>query len=172
MTDKAVISISSRKIFEISHSMLETLALQHGAIDPDSGHIVCHHYRLGVALATVGNKAVPLFTIEGCIFITAGRDNVEELLHSTSVVEVDTISLRGGGIEVGDVKLDGYWALLALSFARENGDKLRLFKLEIELDGRREKAVGFLIESKEAQPVMLIVPRSCREEKQQVRTHM
>ncbi len=167
-----MIVIERGKGFEVSETLLEVLGFLHGAIDPDSGHIVCHHYRLGVFVAMAGGRPVPLFGIEGCLFVTMGDENTSAIVSGDDAVSVDSLSITGGSIAVGDVKIESYWALLALSFVREMSGSIHMYKLNLLLDGRSVKAAGILVKPKESQPVLVIVPSQCFYERREVATHM
>ncbi len=164
------IRVSGRRYFDITHHMMETLAMQHGAIDPDSGHIVCHHYRLGVAVAETPRGPVPVLVVEDCVMVTAGRDNVEALLAGDSV-EAGTLSMRSGRVEVGGLPVDSYWMILALSYAKDMEGSIKLYKVDVERDGRRVRAAALLVETESTQ-VLIVVPQRCEGERQQPRTHM
>jgi len=158
--------------FEVTETLLETLGLLHGAIDPDSGHIICHHYRFGVFYAKQSGNTIPLFSIEGCLFITIGEKNVEAIVKSNDAVEAGTLSITEGSISIGDVKLESYWALLALNFIRETGGRFYLYKVDLVLDGKPVKAAALLAKPEESAPIMIILPSKCIVEKKEVSTHM
>ena len=165
-----MIRLASRRYFEVTQHMMETLAFQHGAIDPDSGHIVCHQYRVGVAVAETPRGPVPLLVIENCVLLTAGRENVEALLEGNSV-EVDGLSLKSGRVEVGGMQVDGYWMIAALSYAKDLEGSMKLYKVEVERDGKPVKAVAVVVETRET-AVALLVPQSCEAERAAPKTHM
>jgi len=166
--------IDRKKAFEISESMLEILGFLHGAIDPDSGHIVCHHYRLGVLYAKHENNIIPLFGVENCLFVTAGEENISAIISSDDAVKIETLSVSGGRLTIGDIDVENYWIFLALSFVREIGGKLSFYKLGLILEDKKEvKAVALLAEPKDSTPVMLIVPSKCvSQEKKELTTHI
>ena len=166
------LTIKRERSFEVTETILEVLGFLHGAIDPDSGHIVCHHYRFGVAAIDVGGKPVPLFSIEGCIFLTAGEENTRLILENSGAVKVEELRISGGNIAVGDVSVESYWALLALSFVRELGGKIYTYKIPVNLDGRAVKAAGILVRPKDSYPVLIILPSKCAYERKEVATHM
>ena len=159
-----------RRYFDVTQHMMEVLAFQHGAIDPDSGHIVCHHYRLGVVLAETGKGPVPLLVIENCLYVTAGRENVDAILDDGSV-EAGQLTIRSGRVEVGGLQVDGYWLFTALSYAKDLEADIAVYKVELEREGDRVKAVA-VVARKGDTAVLLLVPARCEPEKTQPKTHM
>ncbi len=165
-----MIRLVPRRYFEVTQHMMETLAFQHGAIDPDSGHIVCHQYRIGVTLAETPKGPVPMLVIENCVYVTAGRENVEAVLSGNSV-EAGQLNIRSGRLEVGGLPVESYWMITALSYAKDLEGSMRLYKVEVDDDGRRFKAIAVVVETRET-AVLLLVPQRCEAERAAPKTHM
>lgn len=166
--------LRAARFFEIPYSVFDVLLQMRGAIDPDSGQIVCHFYSLGVAALETSSGAVPLVLAEGCLMLTFGPENVEAVLSESDPEPVDTINVRDGKLIVGDIEIDHYWGLAALAYAREAGTRLRLYKLRISIDDEEAPIAAMLVDGTDLGPLLFLVPRSCEYivEEEQPTTHM
>lgn len=162
------------RFFDIPYSVFDILLQMRGAIDPDSGQIVCHFYSIGVASLETSSGAVPLVVAEGCLMLTFGPENVEAVLRDSEPQEADSISIRDGRLAIGDVEIDHYWGLAALAYAREAGTRVRFYKLRLSIDDEEAPLAGMLVEGTDLGPLLLLVPRSCEYivEEEQLPTHM
>ncbi len=163
------LKLQRSRYFEVTQHMMEVLAYQHGAIDPDSGHIVCHQYRLGVTMGYTRKGPVPFLVVENCLLITAGKENVEAVLEDS--VEANPITVRSGKVEVGGIQVDSYWLFAALSYAKDLEGEIYMYKLDLERDDGKVKAVAVAVR-REENAVLVIVPSKCEPEKTQPKTHM
>lgn len=166
--------LRAARFFDIPYGVFDILLQMRGAIDPDSGQIVCHFYSLGVAALETSNGAVPVVVAEGCLMLTFGPENVDALLAEASPVEVESLAVRNGKLYIGDLEIDHYWGLAALHYAREAGYTTRLYKLRIDIDGEEAPIAGILVEGTDLGPLLMLVPKSCEyiEEQEQLTTHM
>jgi hypothetical protein len=171
------VRMRTQKYFTIPYSLFESLLQMRGAIDPDSGQIVCHFYSLGVSVLETQAGPVPVVVVEGCLMVTFGKENVETLLSSGSAVEVGSFNVREGRVYVGDVAIDSTWGLAAIAYAGEIGNRVKLYKLRMAVDDGDEEApiAGIYVETEEGVPVLLLVPSSCEYvevEEERPPTHM
>ncbi|KSW11866.1 hypothetical protein CF15_03440 [Pyrodictium occultum] len=166
--------LTTTRYFSIPYSVFDVLLQMRGAIDPDSGQIVCHFYDLGVAVLESPGAAVPVIVVEGCLLATFGDENVKALLDSGSAVEVQELRVTQGRVMVGDVEIDHFWGLAALAYAGETGAEVKLYKLRLDVDGFEAPVAGVYVSSTDAGPMLMLVPRSCEyiEEQEQPPTHM
>ncbi len=153
--------LSLGKYFTIPYSVFEMLMQMRGAIDPDSGQIVCHFLDLGVTILDIEEDSVPFIVIDGCLFTTFGRENVETVLGAEAAVEVNSIHVDKGKIVFGDVEIDNYWGPIALAFAAETGAPIKTYKLYIDIDGKEAPIAAILVENTDAGPMLMLIPRSC-----------
>ncbi|NOZ89088.1 MAG: hypothetical protein GXO15_04100 [Crenarchaeota archaeon] len=170
----ARLRLNPNRFFDVPYNVFDIVLQMRGAIDPDSGQIVCHFYSIGVAALETEHGAVPVVVAEGCLMATFGPENVEAVLSAGSAVEVDSLTVRNGRLLVGDVEIDHYWGLAALAYARELAGTTRFYKLRLDVDGEEALIAGIRVDTSDAGPVLLLVPRSCEyiEEQEQPPTHM
>ncbi|ABM80002.1 hypothetical protein [Hyperthermus butylicus] len=167
--------LRAARYFTIPYSVFDILLQMRGAIDPDSGQIVCHFYSLGVAALETSAGAVPVIVVDGCLMASFGKENVEAILSSGSAVEVENFTLRGGKILIGDVEIDSTWGLAAIAYAGETGAPIKLYKLRLEIDGEEAPIAGIYVEASDAGPLLLLIPSTCEYievEEPQPPTHM
>ena len=153
--------LSLGKYFTIPYSVFEMLMQMRGAIDPDSGQIVCHFLDLGVTVLDAEGGSIPFIVIDGCLFATFGKENVESILSAEAAVEVDNIRVDRGKIMFGDVEIDNYWGPIALAFAAETSAPIKTYKLYIDVDGKEAPIAAILVENTDAGPMLILIPRSC-----------
>jgi len=166
--------LRAARFYEIPYSVFDILLQMRGAIDPDSGQIVCHFYSLGVASLETSSGAVPLVIADGCLMMTFGPENVDAVLGDTEPQPVEAISVRNGRLAIGDVEIDHYWGLAALTYAKEAGTRVQFYKLSIDIDGEEAPVAGILVDGTDLGPMLLLIPRSCEYivEEEQPPTHM
>ena len=152
--------LSLGKYFTIPYSVFEMLMQMRGAIDPDSGQIVCHFLDLGVTVLDIEGGSIPFIVIDGCLFATFGKENIESILGEAAV-EVSSIRVDKGRIVFGDVEIDNYWGPIALAFAAETGAPIKTYKLYIDVDGKEAPIAAILVENTDAGPMLMLIPRSC-----------
>ena len=166
--------LDSSKYFSIPYSVFDVLLQMKGAIDPDSGQIVCHFYTLGVAVLEAEKASVPVIVIEGCLLATFGKENVETVLRMGNAVEVSEFRVSRGRVTVGDLEIDHYWGLAAIAYAGETGADVKLYKLRLAVDGEDAPIAAILVDPTDAGPMLMLLPKSCEyiEEQEQPPTHM
>ncbi|BES80868.1 hypothetical protein [Pyrodictium abyssi] len=166
--------LDSSKYFSIPYSVFDVLLQMRGAIDPDSGQIVCHFYTLGVAVLETEEASVPVIVIEGCLLATFGKENVETVLRMGDAVEVSEFRVSRGRVAVGDLEIDHYWGLAAIAYAGETGADVKLYKLRLAVDGEDAPVAAILVDPTDAGPMLMLLPKSCEyiEEQEQPPTHM
>ncbi|BEP18223.1 hypothetical protein PYJP_15750 [Pyrofollis japonicus] len=167
--------LSLTKYFTIPYTVFEALMQMRGAIDPDSGQIVCHFLDLGVTALDLDGSSIPLIVIDGCLFATFGRENVETIVERGGAVEISSLNVNKGRILFGDVEIDNYWGPIALAFAAETASPVKMFKIYLDVDGKEAPIAAILVENTEAGPMLMLIPRSCEyveESEQRGLTHM
>jgi len=171
----ARLRLGLEKYFTIPYTVFEILMQMRGAIDPDSGQIVCHFLDLGVAALDTETESIPFIVIDGCLLATFGKNNVEAILRSENAVEINSIRVDKGKIVFGDIEIDNYWGPVALAFAAETGSPVKMFKLHVEVDDKKAPIAAILVETTDAGPMLILIPRSCEyveEGEQKPLTHL
>ena len=170
------VKLLTQRYFTIPYSVFDSLLQMRGAIDPDSGQIVCHFYSLGVIVLETPQGSVPAIVVDGCLIITFGKENVETLLSSGAAVEVSSFTVRDGRLYVGDVGVNTTWGLAAVAYAGELGTTVKLYKLRVSVNGEEAPIAGIYVETEEGTPLLMLVPTSCEyveiEEEERPPTHM
>ncbi|MEB3774095.1 MAG: hypothetical protein GSR86_04115 [Desulfurococcales archaeon] len=126
------------KIKHIPDSILESIAMLHGAVDPDTGHLICHHYPLGLALIEAGGRSMPALGIGECIYLVPPpyADLLVGDARSSALEQLgeDTTSMGGAVVDTPAIAL-------VLSVLREEKGSIRLYTVPVEVDGRESRAV-------------------------------
>ena len=66
------------------HTIIEELADLHGAIDPETGHMICHYYPFAPIIIDTEEGVVPGLHIGDCLTLVPGKDNVDKIIASTT----------------------------------------------------------------------------------------
>lgn len=157
-----VVSVEYR-IDGIDETLLELLSFLHPAVDPDTGHHVCHHHSLGLATLNAGGRRIPALLLGGCAMLVVGEDAVSALLGDASGEE-RLESMEPPKALIGGVEADAYWVMQALRAAAEMN--LRAVLRVVEVEGGRWVLVE--LESRgrpsEGLRAALLIPPPCGEE--------
>ncbi|RUM46889.1 MAG: hypothetical protein DSY37_04195 [Hyperthermus sp.] len=167
--------LDTKKYFEIPYNMFDVVLQMRGAIDPDSGQIICHFYSLGATvIETEEGRNVPVIVAEGCLMATFGPENVKTILEEGEAREISSIRVTRGRLILDDMEIDHYWGITALIYAREMGSPVRFYKLRLSIDDEDTNIAGILVEETDSGPLLLLIPRSCEyiEEREELPTHM
>jgi len=65
------------------HSVFEDLADLHGAVDPDTGHLVCHYFPIAPVIVEAGSSEVPGLQIGECLTLVLGREYTGKILEAS-----------------------------------------------------------------------------------------
>ncbi len=140
----------------IPDSMLEAIAYLHGAVDPDSGHLVCHHYPLGLTLVEAEGVKAPALSVGECIYLVPhpwGR----AIYHGSE--EASIRSLGEDHTLVGEARIDTGSVSLILSLLKEEkaGVEVRYSRAIVHGHGEVSVAV-FLLKASWGEWVAIVVP--------------
>ncbi|AEM39324.1 hypothetical protein Pyrfu_1466 [Pyrolobus fumarii 1A] len=133
--------------FEITPAHLESLAMYHAAIDPDSGHLVCHGYSLQVVTLVVDGNPVPALLIDESLIYTSGSRNVELLVKASSK-KVEHVTIDGNAIVADGIRLSNPWIFHAISMARDFKSAPTLYIITLKVDEDRESNALMLVYTK------------------------
>ena len=122
----------------IPDSILESIAMLHGAVDPDTGHLVCHHYPLGLAIIEASGRSMPALSIGECIYLVP-PPHIDPLVRdanssSLEVLGEDTTSIGGAVVDTPAIAL-------VLSVLREEKGSIKFYITNVEVGGRESRAV-------------------------------
>ncbi len=148
----------------IPDSMLEAIAYLHGAMDPDSGHLVCHHYPLGLTLVEAGGAKAPALSVGECIYL------VPQPWGSAIYQGSREASIRALGEDytlVGEARVDTGSVSLILSLLREEKAEVEVRYSKAVIHGRGEVGVAvFLIKASWGEWVAVVAPCKGQERKE------
>ena len=102
-----MLKINKDKSFKIPYVIEELFSDLHGAIDPDSGHIVCYKKETMVeVLEDDHGNSIPIITYDNRIALTMGSQNIINLLSLTKAKAVHKIEItvKHVGIESEDIR--------------------------------------------------------------------
>ncbi len=143
------------KVPEIPGFVLESLAYMHGAVDPDTGHLACHYYSLGVASIVVGDTTYPALVIGGCMYLISGRVNGLDKAKS----EAHMIAVERDNVSIGDATIEAYMLSSLYNLAREGQATIRMYSIEVVEGNRATKAVAAVVNIQQTGDYTVILSR-------------
>ncbi len=119
----------------ISDHILETVAYLHGAVDPDTGHLTCHHYPIGITLIEASGVTAPALSIGECIYLIPAPWNSglksEASPASISVIDRDVA-------RIGDAEVESSSLALVLSVLKDERASVSIGTLRVSIAGKGE----------------------------------
>jgi len=76
-----------RKSEYLPHPVIEHVVDNHPAIDPDTGHILCHYKPMGLAIIEVGGETYPALTVGDCVTVTNDPAAIKAIINETEPLE-------------------------------------------------------------------------------------
>ncbi len=132
----------------IPDSIVEGVARLHGAFDPDTGHIVCHHYSFGAVAIEAGGRVIPGLIVGECLIIVYGERNVAALVDGARRVPLDGFSQEYA--DTGDVRVDAAHLALVLSLLRDAKARVTFYTITLEDDGSEKPALVVVLQDPES----------------------
>ena len=143
-----------------SEALLEIICYTHPAVDPETGHLVCHHHSVGAAvLEAPGGGLVPALLVGGCAYLVEGTGHARALLEGARRVALESLGpeeARGGG-----GRGDAYWVAQAVRAAVE----LRLAPEAFEVEVEGEQWLAIALTSQGGVEAVVLVPPKCGEDR-------
>lgn len=134
----------------LPHSVVENLLGLHPAIDPDTGHILCHYKPFNLGLAEINGNPYPALIVNDCIIIINDNKAVKELIEETIPLKTSMLPPKGEDHEGIPI----YELADTLSLLKDySGLELRKFK---EADSR-------LVLIFRGEQVLAIIMEKCRQ---------
>jgi len=106
----AVIKLRTKPVYT-PHTLFEEIADLHGAVDPDTGHLICHYYPLAPVIVEVDGEAVPGLQVGECLTLVPGQDNVEKIVSATVRAEgiaPEGYDTRAIGLALAPLRVQAY----------------------------------------------------------------
>ncbi len=144
---------------QVTPALLETIAGFHGAVDSETGHLICHGYTLRPAVLEVGNEPLPVLIIDECVAYTAGAD-VEKLVGIAEKVE--EVRFERDVVEAGGVRVASPWVATVIGLARDAQGLPVIYKLEVSTEKGVRPALLLVYETGEAKQAFMVM--DCRVE--------
>jgi hypothetical protein len=144
-------------------ALVEILCYTHPALDPDTGHFVCHHHTVGAAVIEAGGSRVPALVLGGCAYLVEGRDYASSILEGARRVSITLGSEEASG---GGARGDPYWVAQALRAAAE----LRLAADTYAVRVGGEEWIAVALTGKQGPESLVLVPPACGEDRFQRRS--
>lgn len=82
----------------LPHAIIENIIDNHPAVDPDTGHLICHYKLIGLALVEVMGENYPALTVGDCIVVVNDPRGVESLKKASDPLETSTLPPSEPGI--------------------------------------------------------------------------
>ncbi|MCE4604448.1 MAG: hypothetical protein F7B20_05740 [Aeropyrum sp.] len=148
-----MLRIKSQPVF-LPDTVWESLIRIHGAVDPETGHLTCHHYPLGLAEASIGNKPVPLLALGECVFVALGSEAVSSIkaLGKPGVLE----GFEGDAAVISGVRTPAQPIAHLLSALRDYKLKVEILVVSSEIGGRRLDGVALKVSGDEEEWALLV----------------
>ncbi len=111
----------------LPHYIVENVLGFHGAIDPDTGHLVCHYYRMAPVTVEVRGTPYPALLVDECIYVVSDPEAVQALIEESTPYNLSKITHEG---EAGEVMVEQSLLGMALSVLKEPGMSMEVRRLD------------------------------------------
>ena len=154
------------KMDSVPDAILEEAMLMHPAIDPDTGHMVCHHHEVSAAVFDAGGESIPALLVGSCLAIVTGKSLVSRILEHGNAKPAQVELKRK--VTVSETEPEPYWVLSMLSVLKAAGTQAELYTVEVESsDHGRRRIPALRIIADETQETLLLVISPCRRPEEQ-----
>lgn len=166
-----MLKISNDKSFKVPYAIEELFSDMHGAIDPDSGHIVCFKKETKIKILEDENgNIIPLVSYDDCIALTMGTQNVVNLISCSKARAVDKIEITVGHVNVKtrdlEVSLKLEQIANSIRLLKSTGyNRVRLYIGRIAIDNKEHEVPIIIGISDRGTETIAIIVLPCREEK-------
>jgi len=133
----------------------------HVAVDGETGHLICHHYVAGLAVAAAGDTHIPLLALSDCTFIAIGEHAVSVITRESEEAALEAFT--GDHAVVGGVKVEATAVVLALSSTRETKSLVEFRRLKLEVEGKERPAAAIIFRNPEGEGAWALVTADCSE---------
>ncbi|BAA80275.2 hypothetical protein APE_1284.1 [Aeropyrum pernix K1] len=125
----------------------ESVIRLHGAVDPETGHLTCHHYPIALQLVETGGGPVPALQVGECILIVAGATYISRLLAEAKDSRLEEIGADYA--LVSGVRVSTEVLAHVLSSLRDWKSQVKFYTLTLEIDGRARGAAVAVFQDQE-----------------------
>ncbi|MET1129155.1 MAG: hypothetical protein ABWW70_07555 [Thermoproteota archaeon] len=131
----------------------------HPAIDPETGHPVCHYLSVSAAVLDTGGHPVPAVLVGSCVALVSGREHVARVLEAGGASPAG-LELRDR-VGVGGVEVDPELAYTLFSVLRLARSGAQLYTLELEDAGASRRVPAARLRLEDGQEVLVVLLRPC-----------
>jgi len=141
--------------------IMDEALMLHPAVDPDSGHLICHRHDVSAAVLEAGDEPYPALLVGSCLAIVTGKRLVEDILAKGDARKA-SLELSGD-VRVPSAESEPYWLLYMISVLRNVKPKAELLTLEVVgPDGESRRVPALRIRADDANETLLISLAPCR----------
>lgn len=142
----------------------ENVVRLHAAVDGETGHVICHHYPLGVTLIQVGDMPVPALAVSDCTLLVLGEAGVEALVSHCEPAALEEVDDEHAVI--GGIRVDAQSVAMALASLRDTRSKTRFYTARIDVDGSERPAAIVTFKNPEGEGAWALLVIDCREKEE------
>jgi hypothetical protein len=113
------------RITYITHSVMDGLIDLHAAMDPDSGHFICHYLPFAPVIVEIGDREFPGLNIGEFMTVILDSEAAGIVRNAGEKLSIDKL----GEGRVNDIDVDDDSLALLLNFYRYNRGKAEFFIL-------------------------------------------
>ncbi|MCE4600623.1 MAG: hypothetical protein F7C38_03555 [Desulfurococcales archaeon] len=84
----------NREASYIPHIVIENLMEIHAALDPDTGHIICHYRPIGLTTIELAGEKYPGLRIGDCTTLVTDKEAVEKIIDESQPYPLTTMQSR------------------------------------------------------------------------------
>ena len=128
---------------QVTPVLLETIAGYHGAIDSESGHIVCHGYAIRPAIIETDTDTIPALVIDDCVAYISD-DDVDKLVRLAE--EHPEIRISNRGVESRSGVIRTPWLLYVLGFSKDARSLPSMHPLRVTVNGDEKPGILVVFE--------------------------
>jgi len=107
----------------LPHTVMENIVDLHGAIDPDTGHLICHYYAIAPVIVEIGGVDFPGINVGECLTLVPGEKAANKALEEAEPVKIGELDTSKG---VDGVRVDPASLALALGYVRYAEGSMKL----------------------------------------------
>ncbi len=119
------IKLKSKPVF-VPHSIMDSVVDLHAAIDPETGHFICHYFAIAPVQLEIEGELYPGINVGETITVVIGKDAVEAVKNASSPIGITEI----GDSVVDGVEVDIDSLALSLSFVKYSSGRISFRKFE------------------------------------------
>ncbi|MCE4625325.1 MAG: hypothetical protein F7C35_05620 [Desulfurococcales archaeon] len=138
----------------IPHAVMDALVDLHAAVDPDTGHFVCHYYVVSLSIVEIGGKDFPGLNVGENLTVVIGSEAASTVERTGERISIDEVS-EG---KLSDINVDSDSLAVALNYYRYARGSLAFYRLGDN--------VALVSKPRQGEPVVIILWRKKEKRKE------